>query len=87
MSDADIWHAVRTAIRTVEMDDDLTMLIGPARDGAPLLLGPSLKLTWRASRFDASTRQDCYILAGTYCWACLGWGGRCVVMGGWSAVY
>lgn len=28
VSDADIWHAVRTAIRKIDMDDDLTMLIG-----------------------------------------------------------
>jgi hypothetical protein len=39
-----IWHAVRTAIRKIDMDDDLTMLIGPARpgparDGAPLEIG------------------------------------------------
>ena len=30
VDDADIWHAVRTAIRKIDMDDDLTMLIGPA---------------------------------------------------------
>jgi hypothetical protein len=29
VSDADIWHALRTAIRKIDMDDDLTMLIGP----------------------------------------------------------
>jgi hypothetical protein len=28
VGDADIWHAVRTAIRKIDMDDDLTMLIG-----------------------------------------------------------
>jgi hypothetical protein len=39
VSDADIWHAVRTATRKIDMDDDLTMLIGPARDGAPLEVG------------------------------------------------
>lgn len=33
VSDADIWHAVRTATRKIDLDDDLTMLIGPARDG------------------------------------------------------
>jgi hypothetical protein len=32
---ADIWHAVRTAILKIDMDDDLTMLIGPARDRNP----------------------------------------------------
>lgn len=35
VSDADIWHAVRK----IDMDDDLTMLIGPARDGTPLEIG------------------------------------------------
>ena len=30
VGDADILHAVRTAIRKIDMDDDLTMLIGPA---------------------------------------------------------
>jgi hypothetical protein len=39
VSDADIWHALRTAIRKIDMDDDLTMLIGPARDGTPLEIG------------------------------------------------
>lgn len=39
VGDADIWPAVRTAIRKIDMDDDLTMLIGPARDGAPLEIG------------------------------------------------
>jgi hypothetical protein len=36
IGDDDIWHAVRNATRKIEMDEDLTMLIGPARDGAPL---------------------------------------------------
>jgi hypothetical protein len=31
--DADIWHGVRNATHKIDMDDDLTMLIGPARDG------------------------------------------------------
>jgi len=39
VSDADIWHAVRTATQKIDMDDDLTMLIGPARDGTPLEIG------------------------------------------------
>ena len=39
VSDADIWHAVRTAIRKIDLDDDLTMLIGPAQDGTPLEIG------------------------------------------------
>lgn len=39
ISDDDIWHAVRTAIRKIDMDDDLTMLIGPAHYGAPLEIG------------------------------------------------
>lgn len=36
MADDDIWHAVRNATRKIEMDEDLTMLIGPAQDGTPL---------------------------------------------------
>lgn len=39
VDDADIWHGVRSAIRKIDMDDDLTMLIGPARDGTPLEIG------------------------------------------------
>ena len=39
VGDADIWHAVRTAIRKIDMDDDLTMLIGPAHDGTLLEIG------------------------------------------------
>lgn len=31
--DADIWHGLRNATHKIDMDDDLTMLIGPARDG------------------------------------------------------
>ena len=37
--DSDIWHAVRSAVRRVIMDEDLTMLIGPASDGALLEIG------------------------------------------------
>jgi hypothetical protein len=32
-------HPVRTAIRQIDMDDDLTMLIGPAHDGTLLEIG------------------------------------------------
>lgn len=39
MADADIRHAVRTAVRRVVLDEDLTMLIGPAFDGALLEIG------------------------------------------------
>jgi len=39
VDDDDIWHAVRNATRRIEMDEDLTMLIGPACDGAPLEIG------------------------------------------------
>lgn len=39
VTDADILHAVRNAMRWVEMDDDLTMLIGAATNGAPLEIG------------------------------------------------
>jgi hypothetical protein len=40
--DEDIWHALRNAMRRVtddQVDDDLLMLIGAARDGTPLELG------------------------------------------------
>lgn len=37
--DDDILHAARTATRKVQMDEDLTMLIGPACDGTPLEIG------------------------------------------------
>src|SRR4029077_6099623 len=36
---ADIWHGVRNATHKIDMGEDLTMLIGPARDGAPLEIG------------------------------------------------
>ena len=39
IAEADIEHAVRHALRRVVMDDDLTMLLGPARDGALLEIG------------------------------------------------
>jgi hypothetical protein len=39
VADADIWHAVRNAMRRVENENEFTLLIGPARDGAPLEIG------------------------------------------------
>jgi hypothetical protein len=39
VSDADIWHAVRYAVRLVVMDDNLTMIIGPVGSGAMLEVG------------------------------------------------
>ena len=39
LADADIWYAARTAVRRVVMDEDLTMLIGAASDGALLEIG------------------------------------------------
>ncbi len=39
VADADIWHAARTAVCRVAMDEDLTMLIGPASGGALLEIG------------------------------------------------
>lgn len=39
VSDADILHAVRNSMRWVELDDDLTMLIGAATNGALLEVG------------------------------------------------
>jgi hypothetical protein len=37
--DLDMLHAVRNAVRRIAMDEDLTMLIGPAPDGALLEIG------------------------------------------------
>lgn len=39
VTDADIWHAVRSAMRRVVLEEELTMLIGPAADGALLEIG------------------------------------------------
>jgi hypothetical protein len=36
---ADIWHGIRNATCKIDMGDDLTMLIGPSRDGASLESG------------------------------------------------
>jgi hypothetical protein len=39
ITEADIDHAVRNAVRRIVMDDDLTMLIGPATNGGFLEIG------------------------------------------------
>ncbi len=39
LADAEIRHAVRNATRLAVMDDELTMLIGPATDGSMLEVG------------------------------------------------
>lgn len=39
VSEPDALHAVRNAMRRIVMDDDLTMLIGPAADGRLLEIG------------------------------------------------
>jgi hypothetical protein len=39
IAEADLLHAVRNAVRRIVMDEDLTMLIGPASDGALLEVG------------------------------------------------
>lgn len=39
VADAEIWHAVRNAVRLVPLDEDLVMLIGPKFDGALLEIG------------------------------------------------
>ncbi len=39
VADEDIWHTVRNTMRRVVLDDDLTMLIGPASNGALLEVG------------------------------------------------
>ena len=58
--DADIWHAVRTAMRRVVIDEDLTMLIGPASDGALLEIGildikGTIRLSFTPCRYDRSS--------------------------------
>ena len=39
VADDDIQHAVRNAMRRLHMGENLTMLIGPASDGALLEIG------------------------------------------------
>ncbi|MDA8300543.1 MAG: hypothetical protein M0005_03145 [Actinomycetota bacterium] len=39
VSEEDIRHAVRNAMRRIDLDEDLTMLIGPAADGTLLEIG------------------------------------------------
>lgn len=37
--DNDLLHAVRNAMRRIDLDEELTMLIGPATDGTLLEVG------------------------------------------------
>ncbi len=39
VTDEDIQHAVRNAVRRITMGEDLTMMIGPAADGSLLEIG------------------------------------------------
>lgn len=39
VAEADIRHALRNAVRRITMDENLTMLIGPATDGTLLEVG------------------------------------------------
>lgn len=39
VGEEDIRHAVRNAMRRIDLDEDLTMLIGPAADGNLLEIG------------------------------------------------
>jgi hypothetical protein len=39
ISDDDMRHALRNPIRVADLDDDLTMFIGPARDGTLVEVG------------------------------------------------
>lgn len=39
VAEEDMRHAIRNAVRRVVMDEDLTMLIGPATDGTLLEVG------------------------------------------------
>jgi hypothetical protein len=38
VADEDMLHAIRNAVRYVE-DDEITVCLGPARDGSPLEVG------------------------------------------------
>lgn len=39
LSEEDIGHAIRNALQRIDLDDDLTMLLGPAADGSLLEIG------------------------------------------------
>ena len=39
VTDDDLQHAVRNAVRRITMDEDLTMMIDPAADGSLLEIG------------------------------------------------
>lgn len=39
IAESDIWHGLRNAVRQIDIDQDLTMLIGPAMDGTLLEIG------------------------------------------------
>ncbi len=39
VTDDDLQHAVRNAVRRITMGEDLTMMIGPATDGSLLEIG------------------------------------------------
>jgi hypothetical protein len=39
ISDGDMRHALRNPIRVIDLDDGLTMFVGPARDGTLLEVG------------------------------------------------
>lgn len=39
VSEEDIRHSVRNAMRRIDLDEDLTMLIGPGADGRLLEIG------------------------------------------------
>lgn len=54
--EADALHAVRNAMRRIVMDEDLTMLIGPAVDGRLL---ESASWGWTAMTPSCSTRWPC----------------------------
>jgi hypothetical protein len=39
IAETDIWHAIRNAVRRVDMGESLTMLIGPSSAGTFLEIG------------------------------------------------
>lgn len=52
IADPDIWHAVRNAMRRIPLDDDLTMLVGPATDGSLLEIGIVIHAQSLRPKFD-----------------------------------
>src|SRR5580692_7903135 len=64
IADPDIWHAVRNSMRRILLDDDLTMLIGPATNGALLEIGiREIATAAAAVRADDARLREVVLLA------------------------